>query len=147
MGSLSSWLIVAHVIGLSLAVGSASAKLTLLAKCRTDHAFVPVFIAIARPVTRLIILGLILVTLSGVGWLLLGYPFTSTLIVKLVMVGVIWVLGPVIDNVAEPRFKKSAPAAGQSATPEFTRAWQHYFALEVVATALFYAIIVMWLRA
>ena len=114
MGSLSSWLIVAHVIGLSLAVGSASAKLTLLAKCRTDHAFVPVFIAIARPVTRLIILGLILVTLSGVGWLLLGYPFTSTLIVKLVMVGVIWVLGPVIDNVAEPRFKKSAPAAGQS---------------------------------
>ncbi len=76
MVSLPSLLSLAHLIGLALGVGAATAKLTLLLRCRSDPAFLPAFVAVARPVTRLIILGLALLTLSGVGWLLLGRPFT-----------------------------------------------------------------------
>lgn len=144
MPSLPSFLSLAHLIGLALGVGSATAKLTLLLRCKADHAFVPTFLAVARPVTRLIILGLALLTLSGIGWLLLGYDFTPLLIAKLVMVVAIWVLGPIIDNVVEPQFQKLAPQPGESATPAFIQIRQRYLFLEVIATGLFYAIIVMW---
>jgi hypothetical protein len=52
------------------------------------------------------------------------------------------VLGPVIDNVAEPRFRRLAPAAGERPSPEFVAAERVYVALEVTATLLFYGLIV-----
>ena len=53
--------------------------------------------------TRLIILGLALLTLSGVGWLLPGCPFPPMLVVKLALVGPLWVLGSFFDTVVEAR--------------------------------------------
>jgi hypothetical protein len=144
MSSLPSIIRLAHLIGLALGVGCATSKLALLLRCKTDHVFVPTYIAVARPITRLIILGLALLTLSGVGWLLNGYPVTPLLAVKLVLVGAIWVLGPVIDNVVEPKFRELAPGAGESASPAFQRIQQQYLLLEVIATGLFYVIVVMW---
>ena len=146
MPSSASLLSLAHLIGLALAVGSATVKLSLLVRSKRDHAFLPVFVAADKPITRLIVLGLILLTLSGVGWLLLGYSLTPRLVVKLALVGAIWVLGPVIDNVVRPRFEKEAPARGQSASPGFVRIIERrYLALEAIATGLFYVIIVMWI--
>lgn len=145
MPSLASLLSFTHLVGLALGVGSATVKLTLLLKSKRDPAFLPVFIAADKSITRLIIIGLVLLTLSGIGWLLVGYSFTSLLVVKLVLVGVIWVLGPVIDNVIRPRFQKLAPGAGESASPAFVQIQQRYVALEVTATGLFYVIIVVWI--
>jgi len=139
-----SWLTLAHLIGLALAVGSATAKLVLLLRCRTDPGFVPTYLGIVRPVTRLIIVGLALLTLSGIGWLLAGYRLTPLLVAKLVMVGAVWVLGPIIDNVAEPAFRKLAPSPGVETSPAFLAAQRRYLALEVAATGLFYVIVVMW---
>jgi len=144
MISWRSILTLTHLIGLALAVGSATAKLTLLLRCQADHAFVPVYVAVARPITRLIILGLALLTLSGLGWLLVGYPVTPLLVVKLVLVGAIWVLGPIIDNVVEPKFRQLAPTPGESASPAFIRITRRYLTLEAVATGLFYVIVAMW---
>jgi len=144
MVSLSSLLTLVHLIGLALAVGAATVKVALLLKSKADHAFVPVYLKVARPITRLIVAGLVLLTLSGIGWLLLGYPFTTLLIVKLIMVGTVWVLGPIIDNVAEPKFKKLTPPPGEPVSPEFVRAEKQYLALELTATLLFYVIIIIW---
>ena len=147
MPSLPALLSLAHLIGLALGVGSATAKLTLLLRCKADPAFVPAYIAAARPVTRLIVLGLALLTLSGVGWLLVGYQFTPRLVVKLTLVGAIWVMGPIIDNVVEPKFIKLAPRHDESASPAFIRIQQRYLLLEAVATGLFYVVVVMWVLA
>jgi len=145
MPSLPSLLSLAHLIGLALGVGCATAKLTLLLKCRADYAFLPTFIAASKPITQLIILGLGLLTLSGAGWLLLGYQFTPLLIVKLSFVGVLWVLGPIIDNVIEPKFRMLAPKPGEPASPAFIRMQRRYLLIEVVATGLLYLIIVIWM--
>jgi len=147
MASLRSILTLAHLIGLALAAGSATAKLRLLVKCQADQAFVPHYLAVVRPVTLLIILGLALLTLSGLGWLLVGYPVTPLLVVKLVLVGVIWVLGPVIDKAVEPDFQQLAPAPGESASLAFTRIMRRYLLIEAVATGLFYVIVAMWVLA
>lgn len=144
MISLWSLFSVIHVIGLALGVGSATVKLVLLLKCNADYAFVPVYLKVARPITRLIILGIVLLTLSGIAWLLLGYQFTSLLVVKVILVGAIWVLGPVIDNVVEPKFQKLAPALGEPASAAFIRIQKQYLTLEIIATLLFYVIIVIW---
>lgn len=144
MPSLRAVLTVVHLIGLALGVGAASGKLTLLWKCRHDDAFVPTYMAAARPLTRLIILGLALLTLSGVGWLIAGYPLTPRLTLKLVLVVAIWVLGPIIDNVVEPKFMELAPAPGGSRSEEFVRIRSRYLLLELLATGLFYVIILMW---
>ncbi len=144
MATLESFLPLAHLLGLALALGSATSKLTLLLKARGDHMFVPTYIAVARPITRLILAGTGLLVLSGITWLLIGYPLSDLLVVKLVLVGVIIVLGASLDKFVEPRFQKLAPAAGQSASPEFIQIQRRYILLEVTATVLYYAVVVLW---
>ena len=144
MTSLLSILPMVHLIGLALGAGCANAKLTLLLRCRSDPALVPAYLAVARPITRLIILGLVLLTLSGVGWLLQGYDLTGLLKVKLALVAVMWVLGPVIDNVVEPKFRSLCPGSGQTASPAFLRIQNQYLTIEAVATGLFYVIVAIW---
>jgi len=144
MNFLSSLLTVVHFIGLGLAVGAASVKVVLLLKCKSDSAMVPVYLKVVRPITKVLITGIILLTLSGIIWLIDGYPFSTELIIKSVLVALIWILGPIIDNVAEPKFKQLLPTVDQPASPEFVAIMNKYFALEILATALFYIIIIYW---
>lgn len=144
MISLTSILITVHLLGLSFALGAATVKLILLYRCKADHGFISIYSRIARPITRTIIVGMILLTLSGIGWLLIGYSFTSRLIIKVIIFGAIWILGPIIDNVVEPRFFKLAPAPGEAASPEFVGITNKYLALETLAGGLFYVIVIIW---
>jgi hypothetical protein len=139
---ISIWTFISftHLIGLALGVGAATVKLALLYRCNSDISLIPVFIRIAKPVTQIIILGLILLTLSGIGWILMGTIFTTLFIVKLILVGLIWILGPYMDNAVAPVFVKLAPAPGQEPGQEFIRIQKKYFLLEALATVLFYVI-------
>ena len=58
----SSLVSLAHLIGLALGVGSATVKLVLLLRCQADFTFVHTFLKVSRPITRLIIVGMILLT-------------------------------------------------------------------------------------
>src|SRR5512147_1920148 len=109
MSILSSLLKLVHIFGVALAVGTGTAKLVLLLKCKAEPAFLPSYLRLSKTITRLIIVGIMMLALSGAGWLLLGYPLTSRLVVKIALVAAILVLGPIIDNVTEPRFRKLAP--------------------------------------
>lgn len=147
MISLPEVLTLVHLLGLALGLGSATGKLTLLLRCRADPEFVSVFLKVTRILTRQILLGLALLVVSGIGWILMGYPFTPLLIRKLVLVAAMFVMGPIIDHVVEPRFRKLAPRIGEAPSPEFMRAQTQYLGLEMAATALFYVIVVMWVTA
>lgn len=139
-----SLLTLVHLVGLALGVGAATVKLVLLLRSRADPSLVPAFLRVALGITRLIVLGLVLLVVSGIGWLLLGHPWTPLLVVKLVLVAVIFVLGPVIDKVAEPAYRGHAPGAGQAPSAAFRRAERRYLALEIAATALLYVVLVVW---
>jgi hypothetical protein len=147
MSWLPSLLTVTHLIGLALAIGSATVKLMLLFKCKSNRDFIQNYIGVARPITKILILGIVLLTLSGIGWLLLGYPFTPVLILKLALVGLIWILGPIIDNVVEPKFHSLAPQPGSTVTPQYLIIERKYLLFEVMATTLFYIIVIMWVTA
>ena len=136
-------LLVAHLVGLAMATGASTVKLIFLFKCNSDHSFVPVFLKVIRQVTKVIISGLILITLSGIGWLFMGYGFTPLLIIKVVLVGLIWVMGPVIDNVIEPKYKHAAPIHGETASSDFAKIQKQFMAMEITATGLFYVILIM----
>lgn len=140
----SSLLFVTHLIGVALGVGAATVKLVLLLRCYADPAFALTFLKVSKHITRQIVVGMILLALSGIGWLILGYSLTPRLIVKLVLFASIWVLGPVIDHVVEPRFQKLVPGPREPATPAFASALRQYFLWETIANLLFYVIIVMW---
>lgn len=144
MFSLWTMLHLIHLIGFSLGIGCATVKLMLLLKCNADYTFTPLYIKVSKFITRPIVLGMILMTLSGIGWLFVGYDFTPVLIIKIILVAVIWVTGPLIDNVVEPKFHKLAPAAGETASLEFVRVLKQFLMLEAFATGLFYVIFVMW---
>ena len=144
MISLTSANALVHQIGVALAVGAATVKVALLLRCRRDRAFVPVYLAVARPVTHVIIAGMIAVTASGLGWILLGYRFTPRLILKVVLVTAAWLIGPLIDNVIEPKFRKAVPVAGGTVPAAYLAAERQYLAVEIAATGLFYAILVLW---
>ena len=127
-----------------MGAGAATAKLLLLIKSKADHTFIPVYIKVAKPLTRQIAVGLILLTVSGIAWLLLGYAVTRQLIVKIILVAAIWMLGPVIDKVIEPKFHRLVPGPGEAGSAAFRRSQTQYLTLEVIATLLFYVIIVLW---
>lgn len=141
-----SWssITVVHLIGLALAMGAATVKVVLLLRCGSHPALLASYLDVVRPVTRVLILGLVLLTLSGIAWLVIGYAFTPRLVVKLVLVAAIWILGPVIDRVAEPAFRRLAPVNGMAASPDFARSRSRYLALELVATLLFYVVVAVW---
>lgn len=142
MISILRLLTLGHLVGLALGVGCATAKLTLLVRARADHDLLPLYFRVSRPVTRWIIAGQSLLTLTGIGWLVLGYTITPLLIAKIVLVGALWVVGPLIDNVFEPRFRRSAPGAGEPMTPEFILSEKRLLLIEGAATGLFYVILV-----
>ena len=147
MGTIESLLPLTHLLGLGLALGSATTKLTLLLKSKTDHVFVSTYVAVTKPITRLILIGTALLVVSGIGWLLLGYPWSNLLIMKLVLVGIIIALGTTLDKLVEPKFLKLAPNSGQQPSPEFSQIENRYILIETTATGLYYVIVVMWLLA
>lgn len=122
-------LLAVHLVGLAMGVGASTVKLVFLFKCNSDYNFVSVFLKIIRPVTKVIISGLILLTLSGIVWLFKGYSFTPLLIIKVILVGLIWILGPVIDNVIEPKYIKSAPLPGETASADFVQFQKQFLAM------------------
>lgn len=142
--SIQAFLMLTHLIGLAWALGAASVKVALLLRCQRDRSFIQAYLEVVGSVTRQLVAGLVLLTLSGIGWLLLGYPLTRTLVVKLVLVAAVWVMGPVIDKIAEPRFRRLAPTAGEAISLECVRAEKAYVALEAVATGMLYLIVGVW---
>jgi hypothetical protein len=141
-----AFLLLVHLVGLSLGVGAATVKLALLAQSIVDPSFAATFLRVSKPITRLIVVGLILLTLSGIGWLFLGYRFTPLLVVKILLVVAVWVLGPYIDRVVEPRFAQLIPQSGKAVSPEFTAIQRRYLVMETVATVLMYAILLIGWR-
>lgn len=129
----------AHVVGIVLGVGAATVKLALMFKCRSNHGFVPIFLGVLKPVTMVIAVGQILLTLSAIGFMVTGYPFTNIIIVKIILLGMLWIMGPTIDKVFEPKFRKLAPIQGESTDPQFVMALKQFLAAEILASGLFYA--------
>ncbi len=141
---MASFLRLVHLTGLVLAVGAATAKVALLLRSRADERLRQAYLDVIKTLTRQIVAGLALLTVSGIGWIVLGYPLSRVLIVKIILVASIWVAGPVIDKILEPRFRRLAPAPGQAESAEFRAARTRYVVVEITATALFFAIIVLW---
>lgn len=135
----------AHLLGFALGLGAATTKTVLLLRCGSNPDFIAAYLTVHRLITRVIVAGLLLLVLSGIGFFLAGIPLTGRLVAKLVLVAAIFALGPLIDNVAEPRYARSAPRPGSSASPEFARAQRQYITLEIAATLLFYAVTALWL--
>jgi len=140
----STVLSVVHVTGLALGMGAATVKFAAVARGRDPRA-ARAFLELSRPMTLPIVIGMLLLTLSGIGWLLRGYPMSLGLGLKLVLVAALWVLGPLIDKRVEPRFASAVAAAGDSTTPAFVSAHRRFLAIEGVATGLFYVIVLGWM--
>lgn len=145
---MSWWfiLVLLHLVGLTLGAGAATVKLSLLLRCRSDAKFIAAYLSVSKFITPTIISGMILLTVSGIGlWLVLGTAFAGLFIVKLALVVLLWVIGPIIDKVVEPKFISLAPANGEAVTAEFVVSWRRFVAFEGVATAIFYATTVLGL--
>ena len=140
---LSEILYIVHIIALALAAGSATIRLLLLFKCKADYKFFNVYFQVAPLITRLIITGMIFLTLSGIAWIIIGYSLETLLILKIVLVAGIWGLGPIIDNIAEPKLKKYFPLPDRVPAAEFNLAQKSHLQLEIAATILMYAVVII----
>ena len=146
MFSLSGVLTLVHLIGFALGVGGATVKLYLLLQSVSDFKLISSYLRVATTITRLIVLGIILLAVSGLATVILvgARPFTGPFIIKLLAVGAILIIWPLIDNVAEPKVRILAPQGDEIPNAQFRSALRLYVTLEVVATALFYLTAVIW---
>lgn len=143
MFSLWTFILLVHLAGMALGVGFATAKVVLLLRCNKDAAFLRVYLKVVKPLTNILVLGLIMMTLSGITWLVLGYGFSNLMILNLVFVGIVWILGLIIDKISEPRFLRLAPDASEEPSPAFISIRNKHLALEIIAALVFYTLIVM----
>jgi hypothetical protein len=65
MNGFTSLLRVAHLIGSGLGIGVATARTVLLIRCDPELSLVPVHRKVATPLTRRLMLGILLLTPSG----------------------------------------------------------------------------------
>jgi len=144
MSSCHTLILFVHLVGIALAVGAATMKNILTLKCNSDPGYIAVYRQVVRSLTKTIIAGMVLLTLTGVTWLITGYPLDTLIIIKMSLFVAVWILGPLVDNVFEPRFFNSAPVGDAAPSAEFIRAKNNYMAIDFLATAVFYAIILMW---
>ena len=141
---LSTLLPLIHLLGLAMAVGVGAVKVLLLIKCYKDHSLLQAYFRLVKPMTGMLIAGFILLTLTGIAWIVMGYPFTLLLGVKVALVVLVWIIGPYIDNVVEPVLVKLAPQPGEKASAEFLAVQKKHLILETVAEGLFILIIIIW---
>jgi len=73
----------------------------------------------------------------GIGAASVKLTWTTTMIIKLVLVLILWLLGPYIDNVVEPKFKALSPDSDQNADADFNKILNKYLAVESLATFCF----------
>jgi hypothetical protein len=88
----------------------------------------------------------VLLTVSGIGWLVRGYPLTPLLTVKLLLVGLIWALGISMDKVFEPRFIQRIPKPGSPQSLEFASAAKLHLVLDTCAALLMYIVMIIGTR-
>src|SRR5512147_1961379 len=74
-----------HLLGMALATGAAAVKVALLLGARADSGLTAVYLRVVKPVTRLLVTGLVLATATGAAWLVLGRPITAAVAGKLVL--------------------------------------------------------------
>ncbi len=142
---MDTWhtLLLIHLLGLALAVGAATVKLVLALGCRKNPQLLPVFLQVTGPASRLIALGMVLLALSGFGWILRGDAgLTPQLAVKIALVVAVFAIGPYIDKAVEPRLGRLAALPAGEAAPELARVQRLHLTLESLATALLYVIVV-----
>ena len=101
------------------------------------------YFKLAPLLSKLIITGMILLTLSGIAWIIIGYSLELLLILKIIIVAGIWIIGPIIDSRAEPKVKRLYPSPGAEPSAEFTRSQQQHLLLEIIATAMMYAALII----
>ena len=134
-----------HLVALALAMGAATAKNVLLYGCRRQPSRVPFFLAVEGQITAQIIVGQVLLTLSGIAYAyLLDYSLTPRLMAKVGLLSLVWVLGPTIDRVVSPALKRAAADGVEPPSPALERALGRYLFWDLAATGLFYAIVVLW---
>ena len=70
MISFYTFIFFVHIIGLVIGVGAATVKLVLLIKSKYDYTIVPFYLKVSKPITQLIIFGMVLLTISGIGFII-----------------------------------------------------------------------------
>ncbi|MHA2301641.1 MAG: hypothetical protein ACXACD_11870 [Candidatus Thorarchaeota archaeon] len=119
-----------------------TANFALMLKSRSDKEFGPIFMKASEPIAKIISLGLILVTLSGVGFYAIGYPETQLLLIKHVLVVALWINGFIMMFYLQPKLKGLAPRPDKPPTPEFFLVQKQMQTLGIIGIVLWYAITV-----
>lgn len=114
---LRTLFIFVHLIGLAFGVGGVTANAILMIKTRSNKEFTPIIMKAVVLIGKLVFFGLVLLTVSGIGFLYLGYPL-ARLTVKLFLVGALWIEGPLVHYFTS-RLAKLVPNPSQPASPEF----------------------------
>jgi hypothetical protein len=138
LGSTSKALFIfIHIIGLALGLGGVTVNVALMVKARFDKELASIIPKVSRIIGPLIFLGLVLLTISGIGFVHLGYPLTRTLTVKLDLVVVLWVEGLLISYLGS-KIGRLAPKLGEPPSPKFLSTRRKMQALAVVGVVLWY---------
>ena len=130
-----------HFIGLAFGLGGATVASLISAKAEKDKEVSSAFIKIMPPISKLIMLGLILLIVSGIAiTFLVTWPINYVnLIIKHVLVILIVVIG-IITGVKSKKIMKLVPKKGGQISLNFMKAKHQIKVLSIINLILWYAV-------
>ena len=140
--NLRTLFIFVHTVGLAFGLGGVTINVVLMIKARFDKELASTIIKVSKTIGPLIFLGLVLLTISGIGFMRLGYPLTRTLAVKHILVVALWIEGPLIFYLTS-KLAKLSPTPSEPPSLKFLSTRRMMQALAAAGLILWYTITVL----
>ena len=137
--NLRTLFILVHTFGLAFGLGGVTINVALMIKARFDKELASVMSKVSKIIGPLIFLGLVLLTISGIGFMRLGYLLTRTLAVKHILIVALWIEGPLIFYFTS-KLEKLSPKLSEPPSPKFLSTRRKMQALAAVGLVLWYTI-------
>ena len=121
MDLLQTFLLIGHIIGVALGAGGATMSDILFVTSIGDNKIDDSELRLLKIASKVVVAGLVLLTLSGIGFLLNGSPTSPRFWAKMTIVGIAAVNGFVMHRLLFPIFERCARDGVEVNSAEFTQ--------------------------
>ena len=133
-----------HLISMAFGVGGSTLAMIISRKIDKNPEIAPIIMELIKPVSKLIRLGLILLILSGLGFMVLGskgYIYQPFFLAKMLTVSIISINAILMKFVLNPKLRKLIKKSGSKSSPELLKVKKYIKLSNIISLVAWYLVV------
>lgn len=143
MSLLHTFLLIGHIVGVAIGAGGATMSDALFVTSIGDNRIDRSELRLLKMASKIVVAGLVLLTITGIGFLLTGSPTSPRFWAKMTIVLIASINGFVMHNVLFPIFEQCARDGTAISSAQFTRYAPHLVIAGPVSAISWYSAIIL----